>query len=143
MSESGDPLRRALTARIAGAWPQGLPAPLLISVSGGPDSVALTHVLAEAKYPFEIAHIDHQTGRVSTWRPGDADQCGEPVFVPRSTTAEEGDGFLLVVIWRAETNSSDLAIFNAGQVSDGPVALAHLSHRVPAGFHGNWRGAVE
>jgi carotenoid cleavage dioxygenase-like enzyme len=89
-----------------------------------------------------LAHIDHQTGHVSTWRPGDADQCGEPVFVPRSATADEGDGFLLVVIWRAETNSSDLAIFIAGQVSDGPVALAHLSHRVPAGFHGNWRGSV-
>jgi carotenoid cleavage dioxygenase len=41
-----------------------------------------------------LAHIDHQTGRVSTWRPGVADQCGEPVFVPRSATADEGDGLL-------------------------------------------------
>jgi len=89
-----------------------------------------------------LAHIDHQTGRVNTWRPGDADHCGEPVFVPRSATADEGDGFLLTVIWRAETNSSDLAIFNAGQIADGPIALAHLSHRVPSGFHGNWRGAA-
>jgi carotenoid cleavage dioxygenase-like enzyme len=89
-----------------------------------------------------LAHIDHQTGRVSTWRPGVADQCGEPVFVPRSAMADEGDGFLLSVIWRAETNSSDLAVFDAGQISAGPVALAHLSHRVPSGFHGNWRGSV-
>jgi len=64
------------------------------------------------------------------------------VFVPRGTTADEGDGFLLSVIRRAETNSSDLAIFDAGQLSDGPVALAHLSHRVLSGFHGNWRGSV-
>jgi hypothetical protein len=25
------------------------------------------------------SRIDHHTGRVSTWRPGVADQCGEPV----------------------------------------------------------------
>ena len=40
-----------------------------------------------------LAHIDPHTDRVSTWRPGVADQCGEPVFVPRSATADEGDGF--------------------------------------------------
>jgi len=60
MSESGDPLRRAVVARLTEAWPNGLSSPLLLSVSGGPDSVALTHVLAAEKYPFEIAHIDHQ-----------------------------------------------------------------------------------
>lgn len=61
MSESGDPLRRAVLARLTEAWPNGLSSPLLLSVSGGPDSVALTHVLAGERYPFEIAHIDHQT----------------------------------------------------------------------------------
>ena len=33
----------------------------------------------------------------------------------------------------------DLAVFDATGVDKGPIALAHLSHRVPAGFHGNWR----
>jgi carotenoid cleavage dioxygenase-like enzyme len=90
-----------------------------------------------------VAQIDHQTGRVSMWRPGEMDHCGEPVFVPRTAGAKEGDGFLLVVIWRAGTNTSDLGIFDASRLSDGPVGLAHLSHRVPAGFHGSWRGAVQ
>jgi tRNA(Ile)-lysidine synthase len=33
--------------------------PLLLGLSGGPDSIALFHLLLDAKYPFEAAHIDH------------------------------------------------------------------------------------
>ena len=88
-----------------------------------------------------LAHIDHQSGKVDLWRPGAEDHCGEPIFVPRNAHADEGDGFLLSVIYRAETRCSDLAVFDARNVSAGPLAQAHLSHRVPAGFHGNWRGA--
>ncbi len=36
-------------------------------------------------------------------------------------------------------NRSDLAVFEATDIARGPIALAHLSSRVPAGFHGNWR----
>jgi carotenoid cleavage dioxygenase len=86
-----------------------------------------------------VAHIDLQTGHVSSWMPAAVDYCGEPVFVPRSTDSVEGDGFLLSVVYRGETGCSDLAVFDASQVEAGPLALAHLSHRVPAGFHGNWR----
>lgn len=86
-----------------------------------------------------VAHIDLQTGRVSSWMPAAVDYCGEPIFVPRSPNSAEGDGFLLSVVYRGETGCSDLAVFDASQVEAGPLALAHLSHRVPAGFHGNWR----
>ena len=30
-------------------------------------------------------------------------------------------------------------MFEATDIARGPVALAHLSSKVPAGFHGNWR----
>jgi carotenoid cleavage dioxygenase len=46
------------------------------------------------------------------------------------------------VVWRARENRSDLAVFNATDVEAGPVALVHLGHRVPDGFHGNWVGAA-
>ena len=42
-------------------------------------------------------------------------------------------------LFRAEEGRSDLAVFEATDLAKGPVALAHLSSRVPAGFHGNWR----
>jgi carotenoid cleavage dioxygenase-like enzyme len=43
------------------------------------------------------------------------------------------------VLFRGEEKRSDLAVFEATDLAKGPVALAHLSSRVPAGFHGNWR----
>ena len=55
-------------------------------------------------------------------------------------------------IWREEKASrlrddrgkgvSSIAVFDAMNLQAGPLALAHLSHRVPAGFHGNWRDAA-
>lgn len=87
-----------------------------------------------------LAHIDLKTQNTTLWQPPLGDYCGEPVFVARDAKADEGDGWLLSVIYRGAENRSDLAVFNAAALADGPIALVHLSHRIPAGFHGNWRG---
>ena len=44
-------------------------------------------------------------------------------------------------VWRGADKRSDLAVFDAAALDKGPVALAELSHRVPFGFHGNWRAS--
>jgi carotenoid cleavage dioxygenase-like enzyme len=89
-----------------------------------------------------LAHVDLTTGRAVEWLPDIGDYCSEPVFVERHADAPEGDGWLLSVVWRGSENRSDLAVFDATDIAAGPIALAHLSHRVPAGFHGNWRPAL-
>lgn len=94
---------------------------------------------AEREKRAGLAHIDLATRKVVHWQPPNGDYCGEPIFVARGDTAAEGDGWLVTTIYRAAENRSDLAVFDATGVDKGPVALAHLSHRVPAGFHGNWR----
>ena len=88
-----------------------------------------------------IAHIDLKTGvrKVCTFEPGD--QVSEPVFIPRSGTAGEGEGWLTAVVWRAAENRSDLVILDASDVDRGPVAVAKVPRRVPFGFHGNWVAA--
>ena len=86
-----------------------------------------------------LVHYDLTSGRSAAWTAGPRDQFGEPVFVPRAADAAEGDGWVLSVIYRAEEGRSDLAVFAATDIARGPIALAHLSSRVPAGFHGNWR----
>jgi carotenoid cleavage dioxygenase-like enzyme len=85
-----------------------------------------------------IAHVDGNGARKAAYLLPLGDTLSEPVFVPRSDDAAEGDGWLLSVIWRSETNCSDLAVFNATDIDAGPAALVHLGHRVPDGFHGNW-----
>ena len=59
--------------------------------------------------------------------------------MPRSQSAAEGEGYLVSLLYRGAESRSDLAVFDAENLSDGPLALANLPHRVPFGFHGNWR----
>jgi carotenoid cleavage dioxygenase-like enzyme len=89
-----------------------------------------------------VAHVDDQGARKAIYLLPDGDTLSEPVFVPRRPEAPEGDGWLLSVVFRATTNCSDLAVFNAADIDAGPAALVHLGHRVPDGFHGNWVGAT-
>jgi carotenoid cleavage dioxygenase-like enzyme len=85
-----------------------------------------------------VAHVDHATGQVVEWRSPAGDLCREPVFVPRRAGAPEGDGWLLTEVYRGAENRSDLAVLDARDVAAGPILVAHLSHRVPAGFHGTF-----
>ena len=89
-----------------------------------------------------LVHVDAGTrARRARYMLPDGDTISEPVFVERGSDAAEGDGWLLAVVWRARENCSDLAVFDANEIAAGPIALVHLGHRVPDGFHGNWVGA--
>jgi carotenoid cleavage dioxygenase len=89
-----------------------------------------------------VAHFDHATGQQQRFSCGRA-AVSEAIFVPRSAAAPEGDGFLLTVVTRFDTHTSSLYIFDALKLADGPLAKAHLTHYVPAGFHGGWRAAMQ
>src|SRR6185369_869744 len=67
-----------------------------------------------------IAHLDLATGKRQVHELG-ADVPSEPVFVPRSADAAEGDGWLTSVIYRAAENRSELAIFEALDIAEGPI----------------------
>jgi len=86
-----------------------------------------------------LTHYDLRSGKSASYADGTENRFGEPVFVPRSEHAAEGDGWLLAVKFVGAENRSDLCVFDALDIARGPVATAHLSSRVPAGFHGNWR----
>jgi carotenoid cleavage dioxygenase-like enzyme len=85
-----------------------------------------------------IAHIDLKTGKraVRMLDPGDA--AGEPVFVPRSASAPEGDGYIIALVYRAENDASELLILNAQDVAGEPAAVLKVPRRVPTGFHGSF-----
>ncbi len=78
--------------------------------------------------------VEKGTTQVHSYGPGRATL--EPVFVPRPGGTGEEDGWVLSVVHDATTDTSDLVILDAGDLSE--VAAVHLPQRVPFGFHGNW-----
>lgn len=86
-----------------------------------------------------LALFDFTTGRRQLYRLADGDVISEPVFAARDGGVAEGDGWILALAWREAEQRSDLLVFDATRIENGPVAIVHLPYRVPFGFHGAWR----
>ena len=86
-----------------------------------------------------LCHVDLETGGRQVYELARGDVASEPVFAPRGEA--EGDGWLTSVVWRARENRSDLLVFEALDIAQGPVARAAVPRRVPFGFHGAWLAA--
>jgi len=85
-----------------------------------------------------LLHIDLANGKERKWHGGDTVALGEPVFIPRSTDAPEGDGHLIVPVHRHVEMTTELVILDAGQIDAGPVATVKVPlHHRPC-VHGNW-----
>ena len=88
-----------------------------------------------------LLRYDLSSGECQRHELGSRSVTGEPVFVPADERAAEGEGYLLSVVYRQDEDRSDLLILDARNVGGEPLATVHLPHRVPGGFHGNWRPA--
>ncbi|MBI3801393.1 MAG: carotenoid oxygenase family protein, partial [Deltaproteobacteria bacterium] len=93
---------------------------------------------ADAGFFNAIFCYDHKADKRKMHDLGPTSFTSEPIFVPRSPQAAEGEGFLLAVVYRREERRSDLLILDAENLADQPLATIKLPHRVPYGFHGNW-----
>lgn len=88
-----------------------------------------------------LGHYDHHTGESKKWFCGPVSSLQEPCFVPRSADAPEGDGYIVAVENLLEQNLSNLLVFEATRVEEGPVAKIRLPLRLRFGLHGNWTPA--
>lgn len=94
--------------------------------------------------PFNcLAHLNQKTGAIGYYYPGPHASTEEPVFVPKSDTAEEGDGWLISVIGRRDLNRSDVVILDSRDLAAGPVASIQVPFRLRYAFHGCWARADE
>jgi carotenoid cleavage dioxygenase len=103
-----------------------------------PDKTLKSTIAENDNFYNVVGHFDHETRAEDRYSCGQA-VTSEAIFVPASGNSAEGEGYLLSVVTSFETRTSSLYIFNALKLADGPLAKVHLSHRVPAGFHGSWR----
>ena len=65
------------------------------------------------------------------------------MFVPKPGATREDDGWLLVCVYRADTDTSEVRILEAADISSLPVAVVALQRRIPAGFYGAWIVALD
>ena len=93
--------------------------------------------------PFNgIVKMDDENNAVTVHQLGAGQVAGEPIFVPRSADSGEDDGWLLSLVYSAAEHRSRLVVLDARDVESDPVAVAHLRHHVPLGFHGTWTSRV-
>ena len=88
-----------------------------------------------------IRKYDLERGKTETRRFGAGNGVGEPLFVPRTDTSAEDDGWVLVLAYDQARNASDFYVLDAQDIAGEPAARVTLPHRVPYGFHGNWVAA--
>ena len=92
----------------------------------------------EANLHGAIIKTDVTTGATEAHEFGPGRGGAEPVFVPMADGTAEDDGWILTVVYDATTDTSELCILDARDVSVPEVARIQLPQRVPFGFHGNW-----
>jgi len=85
------------------------------------------------------ARVDNSTRTFKLYNFGTNVGLGEPVFAPKSPDAPEGVGYLLGVVWRLDENlRSDLVIFDAERIDEGPIAIVRLPVQASPQVHGWW-----
>ncbi|MEJ8649395.1 carotenoid oxygenase family protein [Streptomyces sp. MS1.AVA.3] len=87
--------------------------------------------------PGALLRYDLETGAVVRHDFGPGRTPAEAVFAP-ADDRPGGPGWLLTYVYDASTDTSDLVVLDAEDISADPVATVHLPQRVPYGFHGNW-----
>jgi all-trans-8'-apo-beta-carotenal 15,15'-oxygenase len=93
----------------------------------------------DGEVPFgSLIKVDHRTGASTRHDFGAGHVAGEPIFVPRAPDSGEDDGWLLTVVYSAAEHRSRLVVLDARDVEADALAVAHLRHHVPLGFHGTF-----
>ncbi len=60
------------------------------------------------------------------------------MFIPRAGATAEDDGYLSMYCYNSGTGRSQVWLYAAQRVSDGPICVLELPVRVPLGFHATW-----
>jgi all-trans-8'-apo-beta-carotenal 15,15'-oxygenase len=89
-----------------------------------------------------IVKLDRQTSSTRRHVFTAGEVVGEPVFVPRSATAAEDDGWILTVTYLPAEHRTALFILDANDIERGPLAVARLDHHYFPGFHGSFTEQV-
>ncbi len=85
-----------------------------------------------------LAKYDLDTGAAEVHEFGAGRYGSETPFAPRDGANGEDDGYLVTFVSNEADRSSELQVFDAAALSDGPVGRVKLPVTVPPGFHSCW-----
>ncbi|MBD2533216.1 carotenoid oxygenase family protein [Nostoc flagelliforme FACHB-838] len=85
-----------------------------------------------------IIKYDFSSGTSQIHQHGQGRYGSEAVFAPRPGATAEDDGWLLTFVYDESSNTSELVVVNAQDITAEPVARVIIPQRVPYGFHGTW-----
>jgi carotenoid cleavage dioxygenase len=90
-----------------------------------------------------LGHVDHASGRTQVWQADGNTSLQEPCFVPRNEAAAEGDGYVIQVATRIQELRTDVLLFDAQRIAEGPFATIRLPLRLRPGYHGCWASGAQ
>jgi len=90
--------------------------------------------------PTGLAVHDWASGRSDTFEFGTGHVVEEALFVPKPDATSERDAWLVGPTINLRSGMTELHVFDAGRVSEGPLVSWSANLALPAGFHGAWKG---
>uniref|UniRef100_UPI000BBCE17C carotenoid oxygenase family protein n=1 Tax=Calothrix sp. NIES-2100 TaxID=1954172 RepID=UPI000BBCE17C len=85
-----------------------------------------------------VIKYELNSGKSQTHEFGQGRYGGEAVFAPRPGAITEDDGWLITFVHDEASDTSELVVVNAQDLTSQPVARVMIPQRVPYGFHGTW-----
>jgi len=89
-----------------------------------------------------LVRYDLERNVCTTYHEGTGRWFSEAPFAPADNPQAEDDGYLVGFMWDDDRQASFVVVFDARDISRGPVARIRLPHRVPHGFHATWVSAA-
>ncbi|RLQ20296.1 dioxygenase [Seongchinamella sediminis] len=88
-----------------------------------------------------LVKYNNETGQYDQWDYGEGVFGSESPFAPvkgATRDNDEDDGYVVTMVTDSNTWKSEALVFDARDITQGPIARVQLPHRVPAGFHAWW-----
>ncbi|MEM6557312.1 MAG: carotenoid oxygenase family protein, partial [Pseudomonadota bacterium] len=85
-----------------------------------------------------LATHNWKTGESRNFEFGDNRIVEEFLFVPKAGSQSDLDNWLVGPVLNLKAGVTEICVFDAANVSDGPVCIWQADYSWPLGFHGTW-----
>jgi len=112
------------------------------SVAGRPYQYTWATTAKPGWFLFDgLLRLNVQTGERQEYKFPDGVYASESPMAPRTNSSHESDGYLVTFTTDMNDDRSECLIFDADDITLGPIASVELPQRICVGTHSYWAGA--